>query len=144
MSLSRKQKLVLLAAAVVVIAAVGVSYYYLNQAKPGFPGASITYNDSQLQGAVASGKPTLIYFSTLNCPACLMEDRVVDALLPDYNSTVNFVFMRLSPSNGRLFEDWSVLVVPTLVLADDKGIIAKRYDGYVGEGDLRNDLQRLL
>jgi thiol-disulfide isomerase/thioredoxin len=133
---------VVVAAALIVVA--GVSHYYLNLARPGFPGASISYNDSQLQAAAANGKPTLIYFSTLDCPACLMEDRVMDALLPDYNATVNFVFMRLSSSNGRLFQDWSVLVVPTLVLADGDGIIAKRYNGYAGESDLRTDLQRLL
>lgn len=68
----------------------------------------------------------------------------MDALLPDYNNTVNFVFMRLSPSNANLFQDWSVLVVPTLVLADEEGIISKRYDGYASEGNLRTDLQRLL
>jgi thiol-disulfide isomerase/thioredoxin len=142
--LNRTRFILLASLAIVVVVAAGIVYYYLDQAKPGFPGASISYNDSQLQSAAVSGKPTLIYFSTLDCPACLMEDRAMDALLPDYNSTVNFVFMRLSSSNGRLFQDWSVLVVPTLVLANDNGIITKRYDGYVGESDLRSDLQGLL
>lgn len=136
--------LLVVAVAVALLAAAGASYYYLNLARPGFPGATIDYNNSQLQAAFESGKPTLVYFSTQDCPACVMEDRVMDALLPDYNSTVNFVFMRLSSSNGRLFQDWSVLVVPTLVLADDGGVIWKRYDGFAGEGDLRNDLQGLL
>jgi thiol-disulfide isomerase/thioredoxin len=142
--LNRTRVFLAIAVAVAVVATAGISCYYLNLARPGFPGASINYNDSQLQGAAASGKPTLIYFSTLDCPACLMEDRAMDALLPDYNSTVNFVFMRLSSSNGMLFQDLSVLVVPTIMLADDQGIITKRYDGYAGESDLRSDLQRLL
>jgi len=132
------------AVVIALAAVVAASYYSLNLARPGFPGASISYNDTQLQAAAGNGKPTLIYFSTQDCPACLMEDRVMDALLADYNSTVNFIFMRLSSSNGHLFQDWSVLVVPTLVLAEGDGVISKRYDGYVGESDLRNDLQRLL
>jgi len=136
--------LLVVAVVIALAAVVAASYYYLNLARPGFPGASISYNDTQLQAAAGNGKPTLIYFSTQDCPACLMEDSVMGALLPDYNSTVNFIFMRLSSSNGNLFQDWSVLVVPTLVLADGDGLIAKRYDGYVGESDLRNDLQRLL
>lgn len=141
-----KQARLLLVAAVAValVAVAGASYYYLNLAKAGFPGASISYNNSQLQAVAGNGKPTLVYFSTQDCPTCLMEDRVMDALLPDYNNTVNFVFMRLSPSNANLFQDWSVLVVPTLVLADEEGIISKRYDGYASEGNLRTDLQRLL
>lgn len=142
--MNRTRFILLTSLAIVVIVAVGMAYYYLNQAKPGFPGATISYNNSQLQSAATSGKPTLIYFSTLDCPACLMEDRAMDTLLSDYNSTVNFVFMRLSSSNGRLFQDWSILVVPTLVLADDNGIIMKRYDGYVGESNLRSDLLGLL
>ena len=142
--MNRNRFVLLAVLAVVVVAVVGTAYYYLNQARPGFPGASISYNDPQLQDAVANGKPTLIYFSTLDCPVCLMEDRAMDSLLPDYNSTVNFVFIKLSSSNGRLFQDWSVLVVPTLVLADNDGIITKRYDGYVGESDLRTDFQRFL
>jgi hypothetical protein len=73
-----------------------------------------------------------------------MEDRVMDSLLSDYNFTVNFIFMKLSSNNGKLFQDWSILVVPTLLLANDEGIIEKRYDGYAGESDLRTDLQRLL
>ena len=142
--MNRTRVFLAVAVAVALVAAAGISYYYLNLARPGFPGASINYNDSQLQSAAASGRPTLIYFSTLDCPVCLMEDRAMDALLPDYNSTVNFIFMRLSSSNGRLFQDWSVLVVPTIVLANDDGIITKRYDGYVGESDLRTDLLGLL
>lgn len=136
--------LLVVAVVIALVAVVGISYYYLNLARPGFPGASIIYNNSQLQAAAGNGKPTLIYFSTLDCPTCLIEDRVMDALLPDFNSTVNFVFMRLSSSNGNLFQDWSVLVVPTLVLADGDGIISKRYDGYASEDNLRTDLQRLL
>jgi thiol-disulfide isomerase/thioredoxin len=141
----RQARLVLaLAAVVALVALVGASYYYLNLAKPGFPGASISYNNTQIQAAVGNGKPTLIYFSTLDCPACLMEDRVMDALLPDYNGTVNFIFMRLSSSNANVFQDWSVLVVPTLVLADEDGVITKRYDGFAGESNLRTDLEGLL
>lgn len=141
--MDRKRIILLAAVAAAALALSAASYWYANQLRPGFPGASISYNDPKLQSAVTSGKPTLIYFSTLDCPVCLMEDRVIDALLPDFNATVNFVFMRLSPSNGRLFQDWSVLVVPTLVLADRDGIIAKRYDGYAGEENLRKDLEML-
>ena len=142
--MKQARPLLVVAVVIALAAVVAASYYYLNLARPGFPGASISYNDTQLQAAAGNGKPTLIYFSTQDCPACLMEDRVMDALLPDYNSTVNFIFMRLSSSNGNLFQDWSVLVVPTLVLAGGDGVISKRYDGYVGESNLRNDLQRLL
>jgi len=140
----RARLLLLVAVAVALVAVAGVSFYYLSQPRAGFPGASIGYGDPQLQSSAKSGKPTLVYFSTLDCPACLMEDRVMDAIVPDFNTTVNFVFMRLSSSNGALFQDWSVLVVPTLVLADKDGIIWERHDGYVGESDLRTDLQRLL
>ncbi len=136
--------MLVLAVAAMVVIAIGLVYNYTNKPAPGFPGSSISYNDSRLQAAASSGKPTLIYFSTLDCPVCLMEDRVMDALLPDYNLTVNFIFMKFSASTGRLFQDWSVLVVPTLLIADDSGVIEKRYDGYAGESDLRSDLQRLL
>jgi thiol-disulfide isomerase/thioredoxin len=144
MAVKYAKPILVVAVVVALVAVAWGSYYYLNLARPGFPGSSISYNDSQLQAAAENGKPTLIYFSTQDCPTCLMEDRVMDALFPDYNGTVNFVYMRLSSSNGKLFQDWSVLVVPTVVLADGDGIISKRYDGYASESNLRTDLQGLL
>ena len=77
--MKQARSLLVVVVVIALVAVVAASYYYLNLARPGFPGASISYNDTQLQAAAGNGKPTLIYFSTLDCPACLMEDRVMVA-----------------------------------------------------------------
>ena len=63
----------ILVAIVAFIVFIAASAFYLAQPNPGFPGSGIITNHPQLEYAASSGKPTLIYFSTLNCPLAFLR-----------------------------------------------------------------------
>ena len=131
---------VVLIIAIVIVAAIA----YLSQPKAGFPGTSISSEYPLLAEAASSSKPTMIYFSTINCPTCLLEDGVIDYVLPSYNSTHNFVFLKLGSEVVNVFKEWSIMEVPTLIFADKTGTIVKRFDGqYLSESVLRAELERI-
>ena len=86
----------------------------------------------------------MVYFSTINCPICLLEEGVIWEIQPSFNSTHNFVVLKLGPEVVNVFKEWSVMEVPTLIFADRTGTIVKRFDGqYLSESTLRAELERI-
>ncbi len=139
-------KLILLPVAIIGIIVIGVVVVYLGQPKVGFPGTSINANSDYepLTEAAMSGKPTVIYFSTDNCPTCSLQDNVFDEIIPIYNATYNFIFLKLSIDDANIFKEWSILEVPTLVFADRSGKIVERFDGqFLSSSSLMNELERM-
>lgn|GEM_PF-1290861 len=135
---------VIVVVAVLVVAAYAAMEASAPKAKPGFPGSRLIADNEQLVAAASSGKPILVYFSSDTCPTCLVEDEELTAVLPHYGSSVAFVSIKYADSTAKVFQDWSVISVPTIVLVDKYGIVTERVDGYfVSRDDLRQDLERL-
>lgn len=129
-------------AAVVIIA---LAAFLLAVPKPGFPGSRAILDNQQINEAVASGRPTIIYFSSPNCPTCMLQDKAMDQIFTNYSSSVNFVYLKHSQGLSKVFEEWSVFKVPTLVFVDKNGAVVSRYDGeYLNEEALRSEIERLL
>ncbi|MBC7113815.1 MAG: thioredoxin family protein [Candidatus Methanomethyliales bacterium] len=132
---------ILIIASVVVLAA-GMAYYTMP--KSGFPNTKVIVDHPEIREALDEKRPLMIYFSSIGCPTCLMQDRVISAVYPNYESRVKFVYILLSNSTERIFQDWSVIKVPTLIFADREGNIISRFDGrYLDEASLRSELERI-
>lgn len=120
----------------------GIVYYALP--KSGFPGTKVIGDHPEIIEALEKKRPLMIYFSSIGCPTCLMQDRVISAVYPKYEGDVKFVYILLSNSTEKIFEDWSVIKVPTLIFADKSGNVVSRFDGrYLDEEALRTELERV-
>jgi thiol-disulfide isomerase/thioredoxin len=137
-----RKKIIALLLMIIFLATAGA--VYLSLPRDGFPGTKMIVNHPQLAASAANGRPTMIYFSTVDCPACIMEDMVLEDLIPFYNGTHNFVLLKFDQNLSGVFQDWSVIKVPTLIFADRSGTIKERLDGqYLAEDALREKLERL-
>uniref|UniRef100_A0A7C3J521 Thioredoxin n=1 Tax=Candidatus Methanomethylicus mesodigestus TaxID=1867258 RepID=A0A7C3J521_9CREN len=130
--------------AVVLLGAVVGAYSYYSIPREGFPGRQVINDHPLIEGALSNGKPILIYFSTMGCPTCLMQDGVMAKIRSNYNDTANIIFFKYDEGLGKVFQDWSIVKVPTIVLASSNGTVAIRHEGgYVAEDDLINELMGL-
>ncbi|MEM3366137.1 MAG: thioredoxin family protein [Candidatus Methanomethyliaceae archaeon] len=133
---------VILVTILVLVLTVGTFYYALP--KSGFPGTKAIGDHPEIIEALDKKRPLMIYFSSIGCPTCLMQDRVISAIYPKYEEDVEFVYILLSNSTEKIFEDWSVIKVPTLIFVDKEGNVVSRFDGrYLDEGALRTELERV-
>ncbi len=127
--------------AVLAVAAYAAMEAGAPKVNPGFPGSRLIADNEQLIAAASSGKPILVYFSSDACPTCLVEDGELAAVLPQYSSSIVFVSIKYGDSTAEVFQDWSVISVPTIVLVDRYGMVTKRTDGYfVSRDALEQDL----
>ncbi|MGQ9759153.1 MAG: hypothetical protein ACUVQ5_01065 [Candidatus Methanomethylicaceae archaeon] len=69
-----------------IIAAVLVMAY-IELPKRGFPGSSAIIDHPEIDAALKEGKPIMIYFSSIGCPACMMQDRVISSVYPQFEGT---------------------------------------------------------
>ncbi|MBC7120351.1 MAG: thioredoxin family protein [Candidatus Methanosuratus sp.] len=112
--------------------------------RPGFPGNEAILDHPQLNASVSSGKGTVVYFSAPDCPTCMLQDRDMDAVYSEYAQHVNFVYLKHSQELARVFEEWSVIKVPTSVFIDKDGIVVSRYDGtYLDIEEIRKEIERI-
>ena len=121
-----------------------ISIVYYNIPKSGFPGTKVIGDHPEIIEALEKKSPLMIYFSSIGCPTCLMQDRVISSIYPKYELYVKFVYILLSSSTEKIFEDWSVIKVPTLIFADKDGNVVSRFDGrYLDEKSLMAELERI-
>lgn len=140
----RKRQTITLVFAVLGLALVAIAVTAFSAPGPGFPGAKAILDHPQINEAVSSGRGTVAYFSAPNCPACMLQDRSMDALYSEYSQQVNFVYFKNSKELAGVFEDWSVFKVPTLVFINKDGIVVSRYDGaYLNFESLEKEVERI-
>lgn len=78
--------------------------------------------DTQLASALAEGRPTLAFFHSLSCAACLEMTRVVAEVLPEYRETVALVDVDVyDDRNAPLLRQERIQAIPTLVFYDRAG-----------------------
>ncbi len=116
----------------------------LSSPQDGFPGTAMIMDHPSLVAAFQSGKSTLIFFSTITCPTCVIQEQALEEVLPEYNSSVNYIHLILTTEIQQVFVDWSVLKVPTTVFVGKDGIIYQRYDGqYLSSDSIVQILERI-
>lgn len=123
---------------------VGLLMVYLEYPKRGFPGSSAIIDHPEIETALVEGKPIMIYFSSIGCPTCMMQDKVISSVYPQFEEHVKFVYLLLSNSTSKVFEEWSVFKVPTIIIVDSKGKVVSRHDGiFVNEDVMKKELSDL-
>lgn len=132
-------------AALAVIAVTSASLWIiLSSPEDGFPGTPMIMDHPSLVAAYQSGKPTLIFFSTITCPTCVVQEQALEEVLPGYASSINYVHLMLTSELQQVFVDWSVLKVPTTVFVGKDGVIYQRYDGqYISADAIVQILERI-
>lgn len=144
---SKVRKSVSTSLALVIITSLlllAVAMVYYSTPKSGFPGTKAIADRPEIQEAIEDKMPIMVYFSSAGCPTCLMQDRAISAVFPKYESVVKFAYIMLDNSTEKVFEEWSVVKVPTIVFVDRNGIIVSRFDGrYLDEEALRTEFERV-
>lgn len=131
-------------AAVLALGALAGAFAYYSMPREGFPGQPVINDHILIGSALSNGRPILIYFSTLGCPTCLMQDGVMSKIRADYSETISIIFFKYSAELEKVFKDWSIVQVPTIVLANSNGTVVIRHEGgFVSEEDLALELMGL-
>lgn len=131
-------------AAAIILGTLAGAYAYYSMPGEGFPGRQVINDHPLIESALSNGKPILIYFSTMGCPTCLMQDGVMASIRASYSDTINIIFFKYDEGLVKVFQDWSIVKVPTIVLASSNGTVVVRHEGgYVAEDDLVNELTGL-
>ncbi len=135
-------------AATAALAAVAVASIALWSAlavpQEGFPGTAMITDHPALVEAYQSGKPTLILFTTITCPVCVMQERALEEVLPDYNGSVNYIHLMYASGIEQIFIDWTIIKTPVSVFVGKDGTIYQRYDGqYLTADAVRQILERI-
>ncbi len=134
---------VIAAVAAVAVASVAL-WSFLSVPQEGFPGTQMIMDHPALTEAYQNGKPTLILFSTITCPTCVVQEEALLEALQDYNGSVNYVHLMYATGIEQVFVDWTVLKTPTLVFVDRDRMIRYRSDGvYVSADAVRQMLESI-
>jgi thiol-disulfide isomerase/thioredoxin len=140
----RKIRAIILLAALLALALAAVVATELLTPRQGFPGTKAILDHAQINESVSSGKGTVLYFSAPNCAVCMFQDVSMDAAYSEYNQQVNFIYFKYSPALEGVFEDWSVIKVPTLVFINKEGVVVSRHNGnYLNVEELKKEIEMI-
>ncbi len=80
----------------------------------------------ELKKTVGAGKSTVVFFLNPNGGPCKAQNEILQKLQKDRKSNFNIADVSaLEQANQKAFYDYGVRSLPTLVLVDSKGKIAK-------------------
>lgn len=122
--------LVFAALIIAMLAAVGVN------AQP-----EIAWHDQDgMQIAKSQNKPTMIFFYSERCPACVkLADEFADTRV--INMSKNFVPL---VGSGGLDRQYGIRYVPTVVFTNSQGMELHRFVGYRDSDTLMGEMQKAL
>jgi thioredoxin-like negative regulator of GroEL len=90
-------------------------------------------------GASLAGMPRVLAFSGPGCAACRTQRRILDAVVADWNGTVEVAYVD-AVAERELAQRFGVMVVPTTVVAGPDGRIVGINGGLVDADRLRAQL----
>jgi thioredoxin 1 len=79
-----------------------------------------------LESAIKSGKKTVVFFLNPNGRPCQLQNAELEKLKRDVGGSINVVYVSvLEPQSQKAFYDYGIRSMPSLVLIDGKGGIAR-------------------
>lgn len=77
---------------------------------------------TQLDQALAAGKPTLVFMHSTNCQSCIDMMKVVDQVYPEFAGQIALVDVDVyDDANGPLMQKLGLRYIPTVVAFDKEG-----------------------
>ncbi len=98
---------------------------------------------SQLEEYRAAGQPVLVFFHSPDCSSCLVVQRSIDEVYPEFKNTIALLDLDVTDKRERdLVERTGVQTTPTLLLVNAGGS-EKLIVGEISPADLRAELDTL-
>ena len=97
--------------------------------------------EKELNKALKSGKPVLLYFHSVECASCKEQSEILDEMESEHAGKV--VFVRADYAGNReMFKEYAGLVAsfPVIVIFDSDGGVVKRYAGVTEKAELESAL----
>ena len=95
----------------------------------------------------ATGKPTVVEFSSQLCSECQKLKKVLNVVEPKYSQKISFQKIdtgRISRKTQKEIEKYDVKVVPTLIFLDKDGNMVFKTEGSMSQEVLCTYLDRLI
>ncbi len=95
----------------------------------------------------ATGKPTVVEFSSQLCSECQKLKKVLNVVEPKYSQKISFQKIdtgRISRKTQKEIEKYEVKVVPTLIFLDKDGNTVSKTEGSMSQEVLCSYLDRLI
>ena len=95
----------------------------------------------------ATGKPTVVEFTSPLCSECQKLKKVLDVVEPKYTNKITFTKVntaRMDRKTLKEIEKYEIKVVPTIIFLDKDGNIISKTEGSVPQEVLCKQIDRLL
>jgi thiol-disulfide isomerase/thioredoxin len=127
-----KSKRAALAVVFVALAAAGAYNVYINQGAP---------VKEELNKALNSDKPVLLYFHSRGCASCIEQEEILDRLESERGGEIAFVRADFA-ENREMFNEYAGLVsaFPVVVIFNSEGEIVEKYSGVTEKAELERAL----
>lgn len=106
----------------------------------------LTFNQDSSSTAHASGKPTIIKFTSTMCLECQEINKTFKQVFPKYQDKVNYtevVVDSRKDMNNSLIKKYNVTLVPTVIMLNSDGTQSKRIESAIPANELENDIKGL-
>lgn len=137
--LSKKNRAIILAAVIVLIAAVLAVKFMV----PGMFSSNGGAAQTRIDQSLAQGKPVMVFFYSEDCRSCREMEKTIDDVFPEFKKKVTLVEVNVyDDTNGELLERTGVHTTPVELFIDRQGTETLVLDVMSAE-DLRAQLEKI-
>lgn len=106
----------------------------------------LTFKQDTSNVAQASGKPTIIKFTSTMCLECQEINKTFKQIFPKYQDSVNYTEVIVDSRkdmNNNLIKKYNVTLVPTVIMLNSDGTQSKRIESAIPAAELERDIKGL-
>lgn len=100
--------------------------------------------ESELNDALHSGKPVLLYFHSDSCPYCKYQGPIVEELKKEYEGRAIFLTIDADKNQNLLRKYDPFGYLPAIIFFNSNTTVAHTYIGFTQKPELEEKLQSLL
>ena len=104
-------------------------------------------DNASFEAIAASGKPTVIKFSSQMCLDCKKLEATVNAVMPAYEDKVAYESINVQSNDkkvNQLIKKYNVTLVPTCVFLNKDGSTYKRTEGFLDKEEFEKYLKAII
>lgn len=106
----------------------------------------LTFKQDIYNVAQASGKPTIIKFTSTMCLECQEINKTFKQIFPKYQDSINYTEVIVDSRkdmNNNLIKKYNVTLVPTVIMLNSDGTQSKRIESAIPAAELERDIKGL-